>query len=155
MTKSHCGICLILWPAWKWHDPKLDSVITGLMTFFPPSYLFSWIHNADLFVNNIYCQYDTKRYISKYKWSNNHGHRHMIALIVFNMKVIISFLIWKSFLLLMCLILKIKQQHNQFTTILDIHIGIDNIRYIDTERDYEKRERGGRGIQGRKIKSRS
>ena len=43
----------------------------------------------------------------------------------------------------MCLILKLKQQHNQFTTILDIHIGIDNIRYIDTERDYERNERKG------------
>ena len=50
----------------------------------------------------------------------------------------------------MCLILKLKQQHNQFTTILDIHIGIDNIRYIDTERDYETKG-GHRGEKSNHV----
>ena len=51
----------------------------------------------------------------------------------------------------MCLIFKLKQQHNQFAAILDIHIGIDNIRYIDTERDYERNgERGKVGYRGEK-----
>ena len=41
----------------------------------------------------------------------------------------------------MCLILKLKQQHNQFTTILDIHIGIDNIRYIERKGDTGEKNR--------------
>ena len=54
---------------------------------------------------------------------------NMIATIVF------EFLMSKLFFPVMRLILKLKQQLIQYAIFLDIHIEIDIIRYIDTERN--------------------